>query len=432
MGHWTLAAKRGPNYPSSMKPMTSKPLGETMRTRHHAGIRLSAALLAAAFLAAGAARSFAIEGEGSFDGGPDDVGPAFNALTEGLAPLDLSQLSNLSAGALSSALPGAALAASAAPAPIESKPVRRWAAPPPVQSGEYTLLTEPFSGRAAVLNLINNAQTSINLTIYEIEDPPTISALINAAQRGVTVRVIYNLYSFRGRDPNAKYIAQLQDAGVQTQAASRQFEVTHEKAITADGKSAVIMTFNLVPNYFSGTRDFGIVTANAAEVAEIDSVFNADWNGEPADPTLPELVWSPENSREKILSVINGATKTLEVYGEETEDPESMQALINAAQRGVAVRFITAVLSDRGGQDGNAAERQVLNDNGVQAKALNNPYIHAKVVLADYGTPSAQVFLGSENFSKTSLDKNRELGIILNNPPLMDSIESTFNADWAQ
>jgi len=412
--------------------MSSKPWGETMRTDRRAGLRLGAALLAAAFLAVGAARAFAIEGEGSFDGGLGDMGPAFNALTDGLAPLNMPQLPDLSAGALSPALPSAALAVPAAPVRPETKPVRRWAAPAPVQSGEYTLLTEPFSGRTAVLNLINNARTSINLTIYEIEDPPTISALIAAAQRGVTVRVIYNLYSFRGRDPNAKYIQELQNAGVQTQAASRQFEVTHEKTITADGTSAVIMTFNLVPNYFSGTRDFGIVTLNAAEVAEIDAVFNADWNGEQADPTLPELVWSPENSREKILGVINGATKTLEVYGEETEDPECMQALIAAAQRGVAVRFITAVLSGRGGQDGNAAERQVLNDNGVQAKALNNPYIHAKVILADYGTPNARVFIGSENFSKTSLDRNRELGIILNNPPLMDSIEGTFNSDWAQ
>ena len=38
-------------------------------------------------------------------------------------------------------------------------------------------------------------------------------------------------------------------------------------------------------------------------------------------------------------------------------------------------------------------------------------YIHAKVVLADYGTAGARVFIGSENFSRASLTRNRELGL---------------------
>ena len=37
-------------------------------------------------------------------------------------------------------------------------------------------------------------------------------------------------------------------------------------------------------------------------------------------------------------------------------------------------------------------------------------YIHGKVVLADYGTSHARAFIGSENFSNTSLNRNRELG----------------------
>jgi phosphatidylserine/phosphatidylglycerophosphate/cardiolipin synthase-like enzyme len=95
------------------------------------------------------------------------------------------------------------------------------------------------------------------------------------------------------------------------------------------------------------------------------------------------------------------------------------------------VRFITAVLTSSGSPtDGNAAERAKLNAGGVQAKGLNTPYIHAKMVLADYGTGAAQVFLGSENFSSTSLDKNRELGIILDDSGILSSMERTFESDW--
>ena len=43
-------------------------------------------------------------------------------------------------------------------------------------------------------------------------------------------------------------------------------------------------------------------------------------------------------------------------------------------------------------------------------------YIHGKVVEADYGTPPARIFIGSENFSNTSLNRNRELGLIIATP----------------
>ena len=303
------------------------------------------------------------------------------------------------------------------------------------QAQGYALLTEPTSGRAQILSLLDGAQNTIDLTIYEIEDPQIISALIGAAKRGVTVRVLYNYYSFQtyGHDPNAPYIAQLKSAGVQTKPAGQQFAITHQKTFLIDGSAAVIMTFNLVPGYFSGTRDFGIVTYDAGQVAEIGKVFEADWAYKPVSVSQSALVWSPDNSRDKILGIINGAAKTLEVYNEETQDPQSMQALIAAAKRGVAVRFITAVLKGYDGTaDGNAAERQVLNANGVQAKGLSSPFIHAKVVLADAGGTGGQVFLGSENFSSYSLDKNRELGIILKDSAILSSIRSTFESDWAK
>ena len=43
-------------------------------------------------------------------------------------------------------------------------------------------------------------------------------------------------------------------------------------------------------------------------------------------------------------------------------------------------------------------------------------YIHAKVVIADAGTPHQRAFVGSENFSNASLNSNRELGIETTDP----------------
>jgi phosphatidylserine/phosphatidylglycerophosphate/cardiolipin synthase-like enzyme len=59
-------------------------------------------------------------------------------------------------------------------------------------------------------------------------------------------------------------------------------------------------------------------------------------------------------------------------------------------------------------------------------------YVHAKAIVADYGTSAAKVFLGSENFSDNSLNHNRELGLIINDPAVLSGVESTFTADFNQ
>ena len=57
-------------------------------------------------------------------------------------------------------------------------------------------------------------------------------------------------------------------------------------------------------------------------------------------------------------------------------------------------------------------------------------YIHGKVVEADYGTAGAKIFIGSENFSDTSLNQNRELGLIISSHPVMSAIADTFASDF--
>jgi len=220
-------------------------------------------------------------------------------------------------------------------------------------------------------------------------------------------------------------------ADIQTKRANESFAVTHQKTFSIDGSTAIIMTFNLQPDYFKTTRDFAIITIDPAEVAEVQRVFEADWNYQQIVPTLPELVWSPVNSRQKILNLINSTSKTLDVYNEEVEDQECIEALISAAKRQVAVRLISAELM-REGHDTNAPVREVLNNNGVRAIAGTFLYIHAKMILADYGTERQAAFLGSENFSSTSLDKNRELGILVSEQTILDQLHSVFQQDWVK
>ena len=295
----------------------------------------------------------------------------------------------------------------------------------------HTFVVEPDDGKALVLSTINGAHENITLTIYEITDPDVISALIAAQARGVTVRVLYNNASFASMNeanPNDGAVANLSRAGIQTKPASPVFTVTHQKTLTADGIKSFIMTFNLEPGYFATTRDFGIGTANLSEIREIVTVFEADWMYRNVTPTYPTLIWSPVNSREKILGVINHATKTLDVYNEEINDQQCIDALVAASKRGVVVRVIAAGLD--GTPNKNAPTLKTLNANGAQSKSITSLYIHAKMVLADYQTPEQVAYLGSENLGTVSLSQNRELGILVAEKPILDRLESVFNSDW--
>jgi phosphatidylserine/phosphatidylglycerophosphate/cardiolipin synthase-like enzyme len=312
-------------------------------------------------------------------------------------------------------------------------------------SPSHSLVVEPVDGRALVLSSINSASRTLDLGIYEVNDSLIVSALIAAQNRHVSVRVMYNWYSFDSATQENEIsptINQLARAGVLCRPAPRTFEVTHEKVCVIDGSSALVMTFNLVAEYFESTRDFGILTTVPSEVAEVASVFEADWNSQSVSPSVPSLVWSPSNSRSRLMALIGSADRTLEVYNEELSDPGVLGALVSAAHRGVKVRVIAAVLKSGGTANANAAGVTYLTSNGVPAVCKGFPvstpsgtvpiYIHAKVVVADFGAPNARAFVGSENFSCVSLDDNRECGVLVGEPSVLARIESTFESDWAQ
>jgi phosphatidylserine/phosphatidylglycerophosphate/cardiolipin synthase-like enzyme len=107
-------------------------------------------------------------------------------------------------------------------------------------------------------------------------------------------------------------------------------------------------------------------------------------------------------------------------------DETIIQALAKAAVRGVDVKVAMEASTDYD------ATFTALESVGVQVVTYRHApiYIHAKVIVADYGTPTATVFLGSQNFSNASLTKNRELGIITTDAATMTSLHATLASDF--
>ncbi len=299
----------------------------------------------------------------------------------------------------------------------------------------HTLIVQPADGRTPIINAINSAKNRICLTIYRIDDPEIMASLENAATNGVTIEILYNYWSFteEKREAVLKTMNTLESYGILTKPASSEFAVTHQKTFVIDDSKAIIMTFNLQSSYFVHTRDFGIITTDPDEVSEIVKVFQSDWNYTKVTPEVASLVWSNDNARTKILELVRSATQSLKIYCEEMEDQQFLDALIMKADSGVSVQVISAQLGGTGEADENKKYREYLNQHGVQAKYMPTDdylYCHAKMILVDYGTSNAKAFVGSENFSSASLDKNRELGIIVSESDILSTLHNTFETDW--
>ncbi len=286
-------------------------------------------------------------------------------------------------------------------------------------AGPYQLFVQPGAHRSPVLHLIRSARKSIRLEVYLLTDRSIVSELQHAHARGVDVRVLLEQHPYGAERYAQLGYSKLQAAGVPVRWANEgAFTYTHEKSMEIDGTTAGIFTFNFSSSGFLRTREFGLIEQSTTDARAIGTIFDADWNRRAPHVSASDLVVSPYNSRRVFTALIDSAHRTLDVYAEEVDDSSIEAHLATAVRRGVRVRVIVPA-----GSPGVDAVRHA----GVVVKFQPNPYVHAKTIVADART----LFLGSENISTTSLDQNREMGIVLANSTLARFVEASFSSDWA-
>ena len=300
--------------------------------------------------------------------------------------------------------------------------------PTPIQpAGSIRIIVEPDDHMQTIYQAVSKATHSIDIVIYELDDKKLEMLLATAAQHGITVRVILNkIQAFGGKISPTQQSAFdfLNSHGVQAKFSSSRFTYTHQKTIVIDNTVALIMTMNLATKYYATSRDFGVIISSPHDLPAIETTFESDWSDKPIDSQNgDDLLWSP-GAETAMINVINKSQKTLDIYNEEMYDDTITNALIKAAKRGVHVR-VTMTYS--------TGEKPAFNNlvsNGVSLRTYSGSsktmYVHAKMILAD----DNYAIVGSQNFSWTSLEKNRELGIFITDPKSISILEKTFNADF--
>jgi phosphatidylserine/phosphatidylglycerophosphate/cardiolipin synthase-like enzyme len=280
--------------------------------------------------------------------------------------------------------------------------------------------------------LVNGAQKTLDMTMYELVDTTFSADLVAACKRGVKVRVILDSSSSE-KTANTPAYKQLNAATNCSAAWSNPaFTNTHEKSLVVDGTQVAILSLNLTSRYYASSRDFGLVENDPADVAAVEATFVADYNSTTSFSYKPgagdDLIWSPTTATADLLGIINGATKTLLVENEEMSATNVVSALEAACKRKVTVQIaLTDATSDE--TNYKALEKAGC---GVHTYASTAAlYVHAKVLIADYGLATQKVYMGSINFSTASMTRNRELGLYITDATDAKTLNTTLASDYA-
>lgn len=305
------------------------------------------------------------------------------------------------------------------------------ATPMPTQS--VSIIVEPNGNKGSELvAAINAATKSVYMTMYQIDSSPVLAALVARKQAGLDVQVILD-GSTTCKSFNTPAYNQLHNAGIAVVWSNSTFTYTHEKTVMIDGTSAWIMTMNSNTSSPADNREYLALDTDPTDVAEATAVFKADHAMQSITPS-GALVVAPVNARPDLVALIDMATTTLDVEGEEFSDTYStgvVNAVARAATRGVTVHVTIAT----GNADTtsinrvkNAGGKVVLTGPTSGNGTPSNPYIHAKAIVID----SSRAFVGSENFTAGSLGYNRELGVMFDSAAEVAKVKTAIDTDFGK
>jgi phosphatidylserine/phosphatidylglycerophosphate/cardiolipin synthase-like enzyme len=142
-------------------------------------------------------------------------------------------------------------------------------------------------------------------------------------------------------------------------------------------------------------------------------LFAADFDRQPYVSSQERLIVSPENSRERLSNFIKGARKELLIYDPKATDDAMLRLVEDRLASGVDVKIIGKV----------EAKWDKIPWERFPGKRL-----HVRAIIRD----GRRAFVGSQSLRRIELDKRRELGVVINDPAVVNEMRAVFQSDWAR
>jgi len=282
----------------------------------------------------------------------------------------------------------------------------------------------PDDGMDVLIEPLRAAQNTIHIYVFTLSNAEMLGALREAAGRGVAVKALVDTHPSGNEAAGKAALHSLNHAGVHARPSPTYFPHLHAKSYVVDGQCTMISSVNYLQDW-QRTRDFGLITLDAGVVQGLAETFAADWESRHKETTSvppPPLVLSPNNSRADIMQLITSAQHSLLLEEEQITDPAIISALAERSNAGVSVQLVT-----NAAQEKNYQPLADLLKEAPQARVgySNVLWMHSKLMIAD----GARMLMGSVNLIEESLDKRREVSIMITDAAHIARAVAAFQAD---
>lgn len=286
-----------------------------------------------------------------------------------------------------------------------------------------------------LIELINNAQSSIDAAMFEFDLQDVADALIAAKERGVIVRVVYD-DEHTEDDPQ---IEELIAAGIPATPDERS-ALMHDKFYVFDRSIVWTGSMNFTMNGVYRNNNNAIVIRSTQLAENYTTEFEEMFGGEfgptsPANTPNPvfsindvqiENYFAPEDDvMTHVIDAVSQANTSIHIMVFSFTEDALGQAILQRAQAGVEV---SAIFEQRGANT-EYSECNAFLDAGLNVMLDGNPRtFHHKVIIIDGQT----VVVGSFNFSNNATESNDENLLIIHDANIAGSYEAEFNRRIAQ
>lgn len=268
---------------------------------------------------------------------------------------------------------------------------------------------------------IDKAEKEIFIEVYMFTEKRILESLKNAKKRWVSVKVILEKNPYKSENINNSHFKELQKSGIEVVWSNpKNYYLNHTKFFIIDNL-VIISTWNLTYSTFTVNRDFFIFSKDKKILENLKNIFEADFSGKKLDFYDENLVSSPNYSRIKLEKLLSQAEKNIKIYIQYLKDESINNLLVKAKkEKNISIEIITDKKQE------NDENIKYLQKNWINIKFFNWKTMHAKAILID----EKYLFIGSINFSEYSIDKNRELGIFLNNKEIIEKFKKLWKKDF--
>lgn len=294
---------------------------------------------------------------------------------------------------------------------------------------------DPENPDKLFLKLIDEAQHTVDLAIFDLEEPSAANALLAARKRGVKVRIVTDSDNMaekgNSRVPRQIHVA-MQKAGIPIKGDNRR-PFMHNKFMIIDGETVVTGSLNLTPYsmYRDNNNSLRIRSKQLAAnyQAEFDRLFTQELFGSnphqipypvvQVDGASIQTFFSPRGgTKQAILDTLSKAGKSIRLMAFSITDEDVQKLLVKKHREGVKVEgiFDGCMISQY------SIYEDLLTKNIPVMIDGNQALLHSKVFVVD----GQVVITGSYNFSKNAEERNNENTLIIRSP----KVAGFYNAEF--